>query len=167
MSVATSTALIIGAGVAAGTSVAAAKMGSNAAHDAANTQVNASNQARTYQQQATQQAQQLIQQGQAGIQRAPTYTAPGVIAGSARSALSKAMGLGAMPGGQPASQTPYQPQQTSSAGGQFGYVAPPAGSGGSSGLVQMRAPNGQMASVPSDQVPHYQTLGAQVVTNGS
>lgn len=34
----------------------------------------------------------------------------------------------------------------------------------SAGMVTMRAPNGQTKQVPSDQVEHYKSLGAQVVT---
>jgi hypothetical protein len=129
--------LIIGA-ASTGASLIGAKMASNASHDAADQQANSANQARAYQQQASGQAQNLIQQAQQGIRYAPTYGAP---QSGAYSALSQAMGLH----GTPAMQTPYSPQ------GQPG------------GMVQMRAPTGEISSVPAAKVAAYQARGARLV----
>jgi len=129
--------LIIGA-ASTGASLVGAKMASNASHDAADQQVNSANQARAYQQQASGQAQNLIQQAQQGIRYAPTYGAP---QSGAYSALSQAMGLH----GTPAMQTPYSPQ------GQPG------------GMVQMRAPTGEISSVPAAKVAAFQARGAKLV----
>jgi len=129
--------MLIG-GLTAGGEVAAGAIGAHAAGSAADQQIAAANQARAYQQQASQQAQGLIQQAQQGIRYAPTYGAP---QSGAYSALSQAMGLH----GTPAMQTPYSPQ------GQPG------------GMVQMRAPTGEISSVPAAKVAAFQARGAKLV----
>lgn len=58
-----------------------------------------------------------------------------------------------LPGGTPAATPPPAPS----------IPAPTATTSSAATLVTMRAPNGGTKQVPSDQVPHYQGLGATVV----
>lgn len=84
------------------------------------------------------------------------------VGNAARVRLGELMGLAAPEGGwhAPAATQPTAPQGVIPPAGQTPATpAPPT-------LVTMKAPNGQVAQVPSDQVPHYQQQGAQVVPAG-
>lgn len=150
--------MLIG-GLTAGGEVASAAIGAHSAHEAADQQLAAANQARAYQQQATAQAQNLIQQGQAGIRYAPTYGAP---QGGAYSALGQAMGFGGS-AAVPATSSPYQPAVGGMAGLAMRMGGTPQSGTNSAAMVQMRAPTGEVSSVPSNLVAHYRAKGAQLV----
>jgi hypothetical protein len=171
MAIATTTALLIGAGISAGTNIA-----STAMQNRANTK------ARDQQQQATNQAQGSLDRV---YQQTRGDLAPYMNVGSgAMTSLGQMVGLPQQPaapqGAQPPSAMGNMAQGLAGVGtgllGQMGVgtakdakgrlpeiVQNVAQARTGSSYVRMRAPNGQMGTVPSDQVPHYQQLGGEVV----
>lgn len=153
---------LIMAGASAGTSLVAAKMGSNAAKNAAKTQQDtalgnvqrqqaaskdAMGFAQHYQDQANAGAQPFIGMGHPAMQQ-----------------LGQQFGMPASAGQpapwQPVGMSPQSPQW----GGMFtGGQMPGQAPQGQSDMVRMRAPNGTERAVPRAQVQRYLQRGAQVI----
>jgi len=175
MSVATSTAIIIGSGIAAGTQIYGAHKAASAAKKASEQQQAAAHEAIAYAEPRYQQALQIAQQqaelGRAGLQ---PYNAAGT---SSMTALTALLGLPAAASGggmnratampPPGSAGPLQPPYTRPGGGgppgtPTGAVAVPR-AGMTGATVMLRAPTGQVQAVPADHVDFYLARGAQRV----
>jgi hypothetical protein len=156
MSVATSTAIAISAGAAAGASIYGAHKASGAAKDAAKQQ-----------QQSAQQALALQREmyGQTRADLGP-YREQG---GQGLTALSALLGL---PGPAPASSAPVGPTapvpsswHSMPPGATVTGHAVPRGTlpGTAPNFVTLRAPTGQLRAVPADQAAFYLARGASQV----
>lgn len=168
MSVGTSTALIIGAGIAAGSQIASSHNASSAATNAAKTQAD-----------SAAKAQQVAsdQFAQAKAAEQPYLQAGANAAGT----LGGLMGPSA---GRPAYVRPVQPPPMSNgmSGGPGPNVGAPVATGMATGpgpagsnvsmgsiaptpqpMVTLRGPDGSVQSVPASQAGHYVSLGATVV----
>lgn len=138
MAIATTTALLIGAGIAGGTSLAAAKMQSNAAQNAAQTQTNAANTALGLQGQMYQQQQQnlapYMQTGYAAGQNLQNFLrGPGAVGATTIPGSARFLGI------------PTGPQAGVSPGTLGGYP-------------DLYRPSGGVAPMPT--APQYTTLGS-------
>jgi len=172
-----STAIIIGAGIAAGSQVGGAIVASKANKKAAELQAGSTDKALEEQKR---QYEQTRADTERMYQQQRTDEAPylGLGAGAV-GALQYGLGL-TPPATKPVAPQPTLPgapipgpttppvRPTGPPQGALGrFAGGPQGSGlppGSTGTgVPMRAPNGQMKSVPPDQVAHYTEMGAQVV----
>lgn len=169
MSVATSTAIAIGVTAAAGAQTAGmmygAKKSADASRDAARIQSDAADRAAQRQQAATQQALGYIDT----IRANPRPANYGPVGNGAVDKLGSMLNIpqrpsaGPMPMNAPMAPPTNMPQP---AGRPMPYsldagrniVPNPAASG--SGLVMLRAPNGQQKAVPANQVDHYVNIGA-------
>ena len=170
------TMAIIGWTAAAASQVAAAKIGSNAAKDAAKTQADASNQALGLQQQVYQDQQQAqspyMQLGQQAAGKLSGYTTPSTpFNPNDYSKGAQITPAAASPWG-PSQIQPTAPQQASLSqmGSPMQNKTMTAQQSAQQGLnpavgqtVKMRAPNGEMSDVPMNQKAHYLQLGATEV----
>lgn len=149
-----------------GGTLVGAKMGSNAANNAARTQTDAANRAA--------QLQYDLGNRSLDFQRQMWETGrndmmPWMNMGrSALGTLGSRMGLGSgggppMGGGEPRSVGYGQTPNAAANGG--GSTLGSLGQGGYAGpqMVQMKAPNGEVRPVPRTMVEHYKARGAQVV----
>lgn len=177
MSIATGTAIAIGASAAA--SIASAKIASNAAKNAAKTQSDAADKARTFAAQQYQQQRQdfnpYAQAGQASLGRLGAMAnqqAPVFQPGQPQSFASLGNPMGGyqppMPGMAP-NQTPANhydaPLQGSSPmvpQGQPGMQGPPPPQGQQ--MVMMVGPDGSRRPVPANLVAQFQSRGARVIS---
>lgn len=165
MSVGTSTALLIGAGITAGTQVVGDVMSAHASKDAAKTQSDAAQQAASYSQQQTKQAMDYIN----GLRSAAQ---PGTANSGAYATLSRLTG-GAAPMGTSGPSAAYPnlfgaaaPSTPNAApmglGGYLGSLAT-APAGGAAAQVTLMDDNGVRRQVPRDQAQRYIAQGARVV----
>lgn len=182
MAVATSTALLIAAGVAAGSSVASSKIQSNAAKDAAEKQQDATNQAFGLQQQVYRNTQQSLApysdlgtgalgnlRQLAGVPNPMTGSGSPNAVSAARSAAAvapssytynPASGITTYNGFNPQTgQITGTPPKITIGPGGVPVLSPTT----QSGYVTMRAPDGSMQQVDPQHVDFYRQKGAQVV----
>ncbi len=165
--------LLLSGLIGAGTSVASAAIGSNAANTAAQQQVDQQNKALDFQKQqwAATQANQapFIQGGQKAFGQLSSMLTPASTTATANpgTGLMPAPVAGAVAGVDPGVPTgsgvgdPRQPVQAQqmplSSMAQPNAAVPTSGQGGA---VMMRSPTGQVASVPPDQVSAAAAKGA-------
>lgn len=152
MSVATSTAIGLGLAASAGTSLAAAKIQSNSAKNAAKTQQSATDKALGVQQQANQPYMDLGKQA------------------AARLASGQAMGQPyTQQFGGPGGSTGYQPfaqgRPMQAPGGTLGGLGQPQGAQGppapTGGMVRLQAPDGSVSTVPEAMAAQFEAKGAR------
>ncbi len=155
MAVATTTALLIAAGVSAGAGVAGAKMASGASKDAAKTQADAATEAAKIDAQGNKEALDWTKQVYNRDQEALNpYTQ---IGGSAMTTLGQALGLPAPKPYQPIT-TPVDPN----------HIAPGVGAPGSASLftggqtimVPLIGKDGTPKSVPASEASYWMARGA-------
>lgn len=147
---------VVGVGLlSAGTSVAAAKMGSSAAKNAAKTQAASADKAQGFNQQAFDYQKQI--------------TNPYIQNGQTSLANLMAQHWGGQPSqyGLPQPQAPQgglHPGGALRGGlGNFAQPQPPQGPPQGGGMVNMRGPDGSMRPVPQQLVQKYLSKGASVV----
>lgn len=189
MPIATTTALLLGAGIAGATSLGAAKMASGAAKDAAQTQSDSADkalalQAQIYQQQradtlpflnranaAGDTLSALMGLGGGGGQLAPAQT--NLLGGPARGGQMftpetmppRGSSAGSMLNPNGPGFVPVPPETSHAPGGNWSGDSTQStyGSvahGGFGGTVTLRAPDGSVKDVPWDQAQHFIQLGA-------
>ncbi len=152
------TAVIVGAGIAAGGSVAASKIGADASTKAAGQQVNAANQALGVQQQQYQNTQKLLAPYQYGgpvaaslnhpVTNQTMNPAPTLRPTTTLGALATYGGGQGLPG-----QSPQMPSQM-----------PPSGAPTQNGgMVTVQAPTGETRQMPMAQAQLYAAKGARIL----
>lgn len=160
MSVATSTAIGIGLAASAGTSLASAKIQSNAAKNAAKTQQSATNQALAVQQQANQPYMDLGKQ-------AASRLASGAAMGQPYT--QQFGGPGGSNGYQPFERGRPQQPLMGTLGGLGQPQGPPMGIGApqgqqgppQGGMVRLQAPDGSVSMVPDAMAQQFIAKGAR------
>lgn len=162
------TAAIVASAIAAGGAIGSSAIAAHASKSAAGQQVDASNKALGVEQQVYEdQKNNLAPYRQAGtdaLTRASSLADAGSPIGlkTFTNGNLPQVSLNRQPGA-PVSSMPQNaaPPMGLATMGQAQSPQAPAANGG--GMVQLRAPNGSMRTVPAAQVAHYLQLGAQVV----
>jgi hypothetical protein len=169
MSVATSTAIIIGAGVAGGVSVYGAHQQAKAAKKAAEQQQQGVREARAYAEPLYEQARsemgQIFERGQAGLAPYAQQGTQGLYALSDFLGVPRAPVPAAATGapGAAAPPVPWPAGRTRPPDAPVVGQAVPRGTpapGGQSSYVTLRAPTGQTQPVPAEHVDYYLARGA-------
>lgn len=166
MSVATSTAIILGTTIGAGSSIAGAAIASHSAKNAAKTQAASADKALALEREQYQQQQQNL-----APYRGLSAVLPQLMGRAGQGVTSTGWGQYQAPTstGNPFASL-YQGGQSQPPSPPMGHAFTPTPDGGQvggqpGGLVTLRAPDGTTQQVPQAQVPHFLSRGATMVSS--